>query len=219
MLKERDKILCSRLSSRKPSQYLNSFFISQLLTTQDDGSHKYDYNSVKRHTKKFDVSKCDKIFVPINTNNSHWTLAVIFVKSTTIKYYDSLRNHNTAPITSSVIEKGKARSKLYLNTLKQWICDEVKEKSLSYDVKSLKLECDEDYPQQIECDCGIFTIMCADFLSDDLELSFTAKDMPYFRRKILKDIQAGSLDYYMFPADIGVDTESLAKVKCRSHNF
>ena len=202
MIKERDKILCSRLSPRKPSHYFDTSFILHLLRTQKDGSHiGYDYNSVKRYTKKFDVFECDKIFVPINTNNSHWTLAVIFVKSTTIKYYDSLMSYNTAPIESSVIEDGTARSKLYLKALKRWICDEVKEKSSSYDVESLKLKYVKRYPQQIESDCGIFTIMCADFLSDDLELSFTAKDMPYFRRKIHRDIQAGSLNYYMFPVE------------------
>jgi sentrin-specific protease 1 len=144
--------------------------------------------------------ECEKIFIPINTRNSHWTLAVIFVKSLTIKYYDSLMDFNTAP-NEDGNEDGNARFKLYLDALKRWICDEVQEKSSSYpyDVESWNLEYVEDYPQQIKADCGIFTIMCADFLSDDLELSFGAEDMPYFREKILKDIQKTNLDYYMQP--------------------
>ncbi len=36
-----------------------------------------------------DIFSLKYIFCPININNSHWTLAVIFMEAKKIQYYDS----------------------------------------------------------------------------------------------------------------------------------
>ncbi len=52
-------------------------------------------------------------------------------------------------------------------------------------------------PQQRNgVDCGMFTIMYADFLSDDLDLrGFGQEDIPTYRRKTVAAILRGCLDY------------------------
>jgi sentrin-specific protease 1 len=51
-------------------------------------------------------------------------------------------------------------------------------------------------PQQTNCyDCGVFVCMYADYLIDDLPLTFTQDNMIHFRQKICADILRGSLLY------------------------
>ena len=54
---------------------------------------EYDYNDVRRWTKNIDIFEYDKIFIPINISNGHWTLAVISMQLLEIKYYDSLNGN------------------------------------------------------------------------------------------------------------------------------
>lgn len=44
-------------------------------------------------------------------------------------------------------------------------------------------------------DCGMFTVMYADFLSDDLPLAFDQSDISEFRRKAVAAILRGELSY------------------------
>ena len=51
-------------------------------------------------------------------------------------------------------------------------------------------------PQQSNyVDCGVFTIVCADVLSDNLNLSYNQTNIPLFRNKIGMSIIRGSLNY------------------------
>ena len=66
----------------------------------------YNYMNVRRWTKKvrglimyatffdyynqFDIFAMDKIFIPVNLNQAHWCLAVIFIQEQKIQYYDSM---------------------------------------------------------------------------------------------------------------------------------
>jgi sentrin-specific protease 1 len=63
----------------------------------------------------------------------------------------------------------------------------VKQKSKidDYSVEGWQLENVIDCPQQNNgCDCGVFTILCADYLSDDLELQYKQSDISLWRKKI-----------------------------------
>ncbi|KAL7467799.1 hypothetical protein ACHAXS_008052 [Conticribra weissflogii] len=54
---------------------------------------KYDYNNVKTWSTKVpgkDIFNLKYIVCPINLNNKHWTLAVIFAEERQIRYYDSM---------------------------------------------------------------------------------------------------------------------------------
>lgn len=163
---------------RKRSHYFSSFFIQKLLF--NDG--KYTFSNVKRWSKKFDVFSMDKIFFPINISNTHWTLAVIFMTKKEIVYYDSM----------------SGRGDVFLKGLQNWLRDEHKEKKKGQelDLSEWSSYCMNDVPQQRNgTDCGVFTIVCADFLSDDLPLQYSQEHMKYFRIKIGADILRGHLTY------------------------
>lgn len=180
LLKQRDALLCEADPSRLPNRFMNSFFVHKLI----DAESKYVYSNVRRWTKSFDVFQSDKIFFPVNLSNTHWTLAVIHMKERYIAYYDSMAGSGSK----------------YLKALLQWVQDEHKDKKGSdLDVSEWKLvPCEaEATPQQLNgVDCGVFTTMFADFISDALPLmSFQQMHIPLFRRKIAHFILNGEIDY------------------------
>jgi sentrin-specific protease 1 len=143
---------------------------------------QYDYPGVKRWTKKFDVFSYDKIFFPINIRNFHWTLLVVYVQEREIIYYDSMNGAGG----------------IYLKRFMQWVKDEAREKKgMAIDENDWTLRSQlRSVPQQNNgCDCGVFSIICADFISDDLPLSYSQDDMLAFRIKIAAAIIRGSLNY------------------------
>jgi sentrin-specific protease 1 len=153
--------------------FFSTFFINKLY--QDGG--RYEYSNVRRWTLKkrlkYDVLKCDRIYVPIH-QSVHWVLAEIDVKNKRISYYDSLLGE----------------SEVAVKHLKSWIIDEAKNKlDETWDPD----EWIEDYPKNIPlqkngCDCGVFMIKYADYLSSDAELAFSQKHMEYFRKRMVSDI-------------------------------
>ncbi|MCL7041004.1 hypothetical protein MKW94_021300 [Papaver nudicaule] len=170
LLKEREQ--------REPKKFLkchffNTFFYGKLISASDG----YDFKAVRRWTTQkkigYQLLECDKIFVPIH-KSAHWCLAVINKKDQKFQYFDSL---------------GGMDYKI-LKVLARYYMDEVKDKS-GEDIKttSWTLECPSDIPlQENGSDCGMFMIKYADFFSRGLDLCFTQKDMPYFRKRTAKEI-------------------------------
>ena len=179
MLKERDDALCLAHPPRRPSWFFNSFFIDKLLIADK----KYTYANVKRWSKKFDVFAMEKIFMPVNLGNTHWTLLVVYIQRKEIHYYDSM----------------SGPGKKYIEGVLRWLQDEAKDKkgTDNYDTSDWATFDREPFvpQQQNGVDCGVFTTVCADFVSDDLELMYSQGDMPFFREKICADILRGSLLY------------------------
>jgi len=182
LLSERDRELVKRSPDRVPSHFFNSYFISKLL---DEGRPpSYNYANVKRWSTKakINIFKMNKIYFPVNISNSHWTMAVIDVQRKEICYYDSFHSQGVR----------------YLEGLMRYVIDEGKNKyDMIVDRSEWTLKSgDSDGPCQTNgCDCGVFSIMCADFLSDDLPLSYHQSEMNTFRRKICADILRGQLNY------------------------
>ena len=67
--------------------FCNSAFMIQLINNKDE----YSYPQIKRWFAKHDLFAHHMVFFPVNINNSHWTLAVVFMQIKVIKYYDSLQ--------------------------------------------------------------------------------------------------------------------------------
>ena len=179
LLQQRDEELVQAFPTRKPSYFFNSFFIQSLLI--NDG--KYNYANIRRWTRKVDVFQQDKIFFPINISNMHWTLIVVFMSAKEIHYYDSMSGNG---------EK-------YLQGLKKWLEDEsLDKKKVAYDTSDWTLHQQEKHiPQQTNgVDCGMFSLICSDFLSDDLiTLNYHQRDMLAFREKVGIAIIRGQLTY------------------------
>ncbi len=74
---------------------MSSFFWQNLTNEKNDDmtvQGTYDYGNGSRWLKKLpgkDISNLNKIFIPINIENRHWTCIVIFMKEKQIQYYDS----------------------------------------------------------------------------------------------------------------------------------
>ena len=85
----------------------------------------------------------------------------------------------------------------YLNALLDYVEKEAERRgNKSFDKKEWTCKNGDPPKQKNGYDCGVFTIMCMDFLSDNLPLSFEQSDMNDFRRKITYHVAyEASLDY------------------------
>jgi Ulp1 family protease len=177
MLQERDDSLCEQNENRRHSHFFNSFFAERLLATD----RCYTYKNVKRWSKKLDIFEMDKIFFPINIGNMHWTLAVVYPQKKRIEYFDSMRG----------------KGAFYTDALFRWIQDEAVTRGLNINMEEwTTYSRSHEIPQQGNgFDCGVFTIIAADFLSDNLPLLYSQSDMESFRLKIILRILNGCLDY------------------------
>ena len=88
LLQERENKQCELDPSRRYSLFMNTFFFAKLF----GDSKTYNYDAVRRWTKKVDVFTCEKIFIPINIDNGHWVLACILPQARKIIWHDSKKN-------------------------------------------------------------------------------------------------------------------------------
>ena len=104
----------------------------------------------------------DKVFIPVNLNNAHWCLAVIYMQTKRIEYYDSLG--------SSKYKEGFNKKRiLCMEALKKYLADEYfKKKKEKLDTSTWVCTQPTTPQQNNKTDCGIFSIMCAHFLSTNL---------------------------------------------------
>jgi Ulp1 family protease len=66
----------------------NTFFMIKLYQNE-----KYTFKNVARWTKKVDIFRQKKVFIPINLVKSHWVLVVIDLTMKTIFFYDGYKGH------------------------------------------------------------------------------------------------------------------------------
>jgi sentrin-specific protease 1 len=161
--------------------------MNRLLSESKDlpGEQFYDYNKVRRWTKKINIANCEKVFLPINVGNWHWILGIVLLKKKEIIICDSMHNESRIPS--------------YLNYIMRWVKDLFWDKfQLEIDEKDWsKNDLKKQVPQQKDgFNCGVFTIMYADFYSDDLPyMSFGQEHMKRFRVNIGAAIIRGKLLY------------------------
>jgi len=177
MLAKRDEELCDTGARERRSHYFKSFFITKLL--DENG---YNYRSVKRWSKKVvgkDIFNLDKVMVPVNISGMHWCLVVIFVQEKRIQFYDSMGGGGTR----------------YLDGLMKYLKDEHmdKKKTPLEGADEWKLVvCQPDTPQQENgFDCGVFTCMFADFISQDMPLLISQEHISECRDRIALSIMNG----------------------------
>ena len=98
--------------------------------------------------------------------------------------------------------KTMKKGTFYMNGLLRWIQDEGKKNNVNVKKEEWTLlDQGNDFPQQDNFDdCGLFAIVCADHLSDDLPVtglmsSFSAANMPFWREKVAADMLRGKLTY------------------------
>ncbi|SCU81229.1 LANO_0B02366g1_1 [Lachancea nothofagi CBS 11611] len=164
-----------------PKRWLNDIIIEffmkhiELTTARSVAFNSYFYTSLSRNgyqgvrrwmkRKKVEVQDLDKIFVPINLNQSHWALGVIDIGKRKIGYVDSLSNGPTS------------MSFAILKDLQNYLSQESKG-ALGHDFELVHKEC----PQQPNgFDCGVYVCTNALYLSKELPLTFDYKDVQRMR--------------------------------------
>ncbi|CCC72041.1 hypothetical protein NCAS_0J00620 [Naumovozyma castellii] len=149
----------------------NSFFYTTLSERGYQGVRRW----MKR--KKATIASLNKIFVPINLNQSHWALCIVDIKNKTIGYVDSLSNGSTA--TSFAI----------LTDVQNYVIQE-SGNTLGQDFELIHISC----PQQPNgFDCGIYVCMNTLYLSRDAMLTFDKNDAIRMRQYIGHLILSDSL--------------------------
>lgn len=189
LLKNRDNELSEIFKGRRRSYFVNLSFFHDLLFTYGH----YRYESVRKWTTGVDIFSLEKIFIPINLGNAHWTLGYINIPNKQIHYYDS--------------KNGKGS--IYMNAMMQWLKDESSDKKY-YDIIESEWEKISEHKtihqQSNNVDCGIFVIVCSDFLFDDLPLLYKEEQMNEFRIKIGTDMLRGYLTYPLICVENNMET-------------
>ncbi|EGV63326.1 Ulp1 protease family protein [Yamadazyma tenuis] len=184
------------IQTLRPQQWLNDNIIDyyfNLISDQNSDyyswtSHFYTtlqergYDGVRRWSKRRKLNLFEKklIFIPINISSTHWALSIINNQNKTIEYFDSLR-----------IISGEF-SGLYL--IKSYMEGEVIRLGASVDISEYRFLPNSQVPQQKNgFDCGVFTCICANYLSQSKGLDYSQKDMPIFRHRMIYEILHGKL--------------------------
>ncbi|CAM9271486.1 unnamed protein product [Chrysoparadoxa australica] len=150
-----------------------SYFYSQL----SDNGRGYRYANVHRFTRKakLDISKVDRLLVPINEGQSHWTLAVVNFKRKCFQYYDSM---------------GGTCQQAYEDIVR-YVDEEYRDKhAKGCDISGWPVHWLQDIPMQANSvDCGVFMMLFAARVSEGKAVNcFSQDDIPYWRRRIALDI-------------------------------
>jgi Ulp1 family protease len=163
---------------RKGSYFIQTYLI-QCYENNIDGRNDAQ---IKKMTRGIDVFSYESIFIPVNILNRHWTLIVIKLDKKEMHYYDSMHGNGVK----------------YTDIAMGWLVNEMKVKrNIDMVISEWDVIIKHDNPKQFNDpnECGMFTIMCADFLSDDLPLTYSLSQMLFFREKVIADILRGHLNY------------------------
>lgn len=159
---------------------MNSFFYSELVKfNRAKGYCVYDYSRVRRWTRRFDAFSYDLFLVPINQQNTHWTLGVVNFKDKTVMHLDSMGNGGSARVRENLLA---------------WVRDEASDKKKGRFVQSeWSMVPRPDVPkQQNSDDCGVFICKFADCLTRGwTRFTFDQRHMDYFRSRIAHELLMG----------------------------
>ena len=178
MLQHRDIKLSEQNNTMLRSWFASTFFFVKLL---NDGNDRYEYNNVRKWTRKIDIFSADKVLIPINLTNTHWTMLVFYMLLKEIHYYDSMSKNGDK----------------YINYGLRWLADEIMDKKeIAIDINEwTRFQQEVHVPQQHnDYDCGMFVLMCARAIAYNQPFSsYHQRDMPRYRSMIGRHILQGSL--------------------------
>ena len=110
------------------------------------------------------------LIIPANINQTHWVVIVLNNKAKTIEYYDSLGTRNMDKICG-IIER-------FLEAMGME----------AYDWEGMNVP-----RQQNSHDSWIFALKIVQALAGNLEFSFNAEDMKYYRKVMLAELRDGKI--------------------------
>ena len=185
LLMKYDAKKCEADSNRIPSCFIGSQTYSGFIYK----NQRFEEISKWKHIRDTDLFNCEKIFFPAHVGENHWSLIVCSPKEKNIIVIDSLKS----------ITQKKQRVR-YVKPVKEWLAYEWKRRYGNEDMKSNDIEWSvaTGNPKQDNTnDCGVFVLVTADYLLDDLALTFSASDMNNWRIKIAYHLLIDELKYYI----------------------
>ncbi|XP_061909123.1 sentrin-specific protease 1-like isoform X1 [Entelurus aequoreus] len=133
------------------------------------------YSAVRRWTKKMDIFSKDILLVPVHLR-MHWCLSVVDFRQKAVTYFDSMGGNNDEAckvLLEYLQQESKDKKGQELDTTGWTLCSKTR----------------NEIPQQMNgSDCGMFTCKYADYITKDKPITFTQKQMPYFRRRMVWEI-------------------------------
>lgn len=139
------------------------------------------YKKVARWAKRANLAGAalldvEKIFIPINPSQSHWTLAVIQPRIQRVTHYNSYGSG----------------SKAYLDVICEWLKGEL---GAGFNKEDWDLDYSIESPQQTNgSDCGVFTVTTAKQIMLGISpMTYGAADIPTQRRRMVAELVNGEL--------------------------
>lgn len=161
----------------KKIHVFSTFFYSNL---KDKG-----YKGVARWAKraKIDVSKLDYLFVPVNLNQMHWTLAYVDNVNHRFVYVDSLYGCGDDILMKLMDYMTQETERIYGKDLN----------GMDYTLYDMESEA-QGPKQKNGYDCGVFTCTAMYCLASNKGFCYSQGDMSFLRRKIAYEILKGRLE-------------------------
>ncbi|GAA6213353.1 sentrin-specific protease 2-like [Lates japonicus] len=164
---------CSSEAAGLKVYSFSTFFFPKL--RGGGGGQAGGHAAVKRWTKAVDLFLYDLILVPLHLG-VHWAMAVIDLKSKTVRSYDSMGQRHDDICSHLLIylkEEHKVKKGRELDSAK-------------WTIGSLRAT---EIPQQKNgSDCGVFACKYADYIAKGRPLSFKQCHMPLFRKLMIWEI-------------------------------
>ncbi|KAF9523387.1 hypothetical protein CPB83DRAFT_775620 [Crepidotus variabilis] len=146
--------------------------------------HGYQEAKLSSWTKNVNIFSLDRILLPINHFNNHWTAASINFTRKRIESFDSLEDSNHGRVFKFLCQylDAEHRDKRFEPfNFSGWI-------NYTHPMQPL---------QSNGCDCGVFTLVTLDALArGEDDLLFDQSNMAYFRMRIGWEILNGTLKTY-----------------------
>jgi Ulp1 family protease len=164
LLKIRDHELAALEDDRRGSGFMDTGLMKHLAAGKVISLDPIQVRKLKGYTLNVDIFNFDLLFIPTNVNNMHWTMIVVKMQSKEIRYYDSMSSDGI----------------IYTNLVKDWLVREMfLKKKQELKISQWKVMTKEaGVPQQISNgnECGVFAMICADFVSDNFPMTFNSEN-------------------------------------------
>ena len=166
------RLVDANLEMSNPSvRLVNTYFLQETI------SNKLNQTKIMRilSRKRIDVKSLSRLFVPINTNNTHWSFAVIDFDKNSIVYHDSLG-------------KGNISFKNDLLGLASLLQSERNCSPVSFTSISMA----QNFPKQENLiDCGAFMLKGIDEMARFGSVTFGQADIDYLRNLVCFELLQG----------------------------
>ncbi|KAJ3032714.1 hypothetical protein HDV00_007190 [Rhizophlyctis rosea] len=180
--------MISQRAKDEPLRYPDLFCYGTKLMEWYNKKADGDYMAVRTWNRKNDIFAKDLVFIPYHCDGNHWILMVVRPKAKKLFYFDSLKQQRSVEV----------------DAVKRFLCDEFDDKkkaNLVWAKGNEKPNPGEwtvhparNIPRQCNTwDCGIYTILYAEYLSREERWDFHQRDIAYFRRRIAIELLEGRI--------------------------